>query len=209
MVTTLIYFGSFFSRALNHKQGSGPVSILELQSGALSMEDKFINVHAYMSDLESNQKFQEEELQRYMAILQKVRETANEMFGVSKTYYTTPIFFSQISANKPAQQDNDQYWHEHIDTLQYGAADITVLIYLSDEGSDFEGGEFKFTSPPKESITPAKGKALFFTSDSENKHHITKVTKGVRYAFTILLTCDRYQQLDFDFLKQYDVEIRT
>jgi hypothetical protein len=43
-----------------------------------------------------------------------------------------PAFFSRIDAAPPASA-NDEYWHAHVDTLQYGSFDVTTLLYLSDE----------------------------------------------------------------------------
>ena len=37
---------------------------------------------------------------------------------------------------------NDEYWHVHIDKLQYGSFVFTGLLYLSDYEVDFDGGAY-------------------------------------------------------------------
>ena len=39
-------------------------------------------------------------------------------------------------------------------------------------------------------IEPRLGRLSFFTSGIENKHHVKRVTSGVRYALTMGFTCD-------------------
>ena len=34
---------------------------------------------------------------------------------------------------------HDEYWHKHIDTNQYETFDYTALIYLNDQGEDYQG----------------------------------------------------------------------
>ena len=43
---------------------------------------------------------------------------------------------------------------------------------------------------PYRTIEPRLGRLSFFTSGIENKHHVKRVTSGVRYALTMGFTCD-------------------
>jgi hypothetical protein len=62
------------------------------------------------------------------------------------------------------------------DELEYSA-----LLYLSDYGSDFTGGDIIF---PKQEITifPKKGMLVFFRGDLEHPHEVSVITGGSRYA---------------------------
>ena len=42
-----------------------------------------------------------------------------------------------------------RYWHEHVDKVTYRSFDYTCLLYLSDHGLDFSGGEFQFVTKTK------------------------------------------------------------
>jgi len=61
----------------------------------------------------------------------------------SGLYLTHPTFFSRLE-NKPAQTVHDEYWHPHIDKETYPNFHYTSLLYLTDFGEDFQGGEFVF-----------------------------------------------------------------
>jgi hypothetical protein len=56
-----------------------------------------------------------------------------------------------------------------------------------------QGGAFVFLDGPNDArrtvIEPRAGRVSFFTSGAENKHHVAKVTQGVRYAITVSFTC--------------------
>jgi len=74
---------------------------------------------------------------------------------------------------------------------QYGTFVYTALLYLSEFGEDFQGGEFVFIDKGKnQTIIPHPGLLSFFTSGSENVHCVQKVTQGIRYAWTVAFSCD-------------------
>jgi hypothetical protein len=62
------------------------------------------------------------------------------------------------------------------DELEYSA-----LLYLSDYGTDFTGGEIIF---PKQNLTiyPTKGMLVFFRGDLEHPHEVNTIISGNRYA---------------------------
>lgn len=62
--------------------------------------------------------------------------------------------------------------------------DYSALIYLSEYGTDFTGGELYF---PKQDITiePRLGTLVFFQGDLEHLHEVKEVTSGERYALVM------------------------
>ena len=122
--------------------GSGPVSIVDMVSGALSHEDKFVNLFQL---LKRNQcELPLAALQLYRSLTSQLAERlSSELSGGGRLYLTRPSFFSRIRAAE-AMSAHDEYYHPHIDREQYGTFEATALIYLSDWGRDFDGGEFVF-----------------------------------------------------------------
>lgn len=71
--------------------------------------------------------------------------------------------------------------------------DFSALIYLSEHGRDFEGGEFVFVddgATVNTTVLPMSGRAVLFTAGQENLHRVMPVTSGVRYAISMWFTCD-------------------
>ena len=75
--------------------------------------------------------------------MNKVRDFISDHFGVSQLYLTHPTFFSRLDS-KPASTVHDEYWHIHVDRETYPNFHYTSLLYLTDFGVDFSGGEFVF-----------------------------------------------------------------
>lgn len=177
-------------RGFSHGGSYGGASILDLHSGALSKGDKFVNIYAYLDEDNLEKTFNPQDLKFYSTVRQKVHNAIKEQFGIDgkKLYLTHPTFFSRIT-NTSAKTQHDEYWHQHIDKIQYVSFDYTSLLYLSDYGTDFTGGRFVFDNP-KSFIEPKKGRLSFFTSGSENPHRVEEVFSGTRYAITVSFTCD-------------------
>lgn len=171
---------------------SGGASILDLHSGALSKEDKFINIYKFLTKEKLLQTFSKNSIDAYIRLKNKIHTTIADHFGIDpdRLFLTKPTFFSRMTA-MPAKTKHDQYWHTHIDKIQYGSFDYTALIYLTTYGEDFEGGQFVFDDAKRNlTIEPRSGRVSFFTSGSENPHHVEKVLSGTRFALTIAFTCD-------------------
>ena len=171
---------------------SGGASILDLHSGALSKEDKFVNIYKYLPKEKLLETFNQPSIDTYIRLKNKIHRAIADHFGInpSSLYLTKPTFFSRMTS-APAKTKHDQYWHSHIDKIQYGSFDYTALIYLTTFGEDFEGGQFIFDDPKGNlTIEPKSGRVSFFTSGSENPHHVEKVVSGTRFALTIAFTCD-------------------
>ena len=171
---------------------SGGASILDLHSGALSKGEKFVNIYKYVAKEHLVKTFNQNSISTYIGLKNKIHQAIANHFNIepSSLYLTKPTFFSRMTSC-PAKTQHDEYWHKHIDKIQYGSFDYTALVYLTTHGEDFNGGRFVFDDMNYNvSIEPKKGRVSFFTSGSENPHHVEKVVSGTRYALTIAFTCD-------------------
>lgn len=200
--------------------GAGGPTILDLQSGALSYRDKFIDVWSAFNGTKGARAFRRSEVEVYARVVARIRDLAERTFGVGSggLFLTAPTFFSRISAALPPITMHDEYWHTHIDAEQYGSFAFTALLYLSESGADFDGGDFWFMpqqrgqrleggaedgddASPVAALRPARGRLVLFTSGAEHPHRVTQVTTGVRLALTVAFTCDRSMAID-DFLER-------
>ncbi|XP_018577284.1 2-oxoglutarate and iron-dependent oxygenase domain-containing protein 3-like [Anoplophora glabripennis] len=170
----------------------GGATIMDLHSGALSFDDKFINVYAQ----KKNKILTPTDLTVYKLVRTKIQNAIAETFGidVGSLYLTHPTFFSKLSNLTPVTP-HDEYWHVHIDKHTYESFHYTSLLYLNDYGIDFKGGRFVFlndASNPTKNVTvePRKGRVSMFTSGPENPHFVERVTEGLRFAITVSFTCD-------------------
>ena len=182
---------------LSYGGSSGGASILDLHSGALSKGEKFVNIYKYLTEEQLGETFHPQSITAYIRLKNTIHAAIADHFGIdsSKLYFTKPTFFSRMTSN-PAKTQHDEYWHKHIDKIQYGSFDYTALIYLADYGKDFAGGQFIFDDLKRNvTIEPKKGRVSFFTSGSENPHHVEKVVSGTRFALTIAFTCDPSQAI--------------
>jgi hypothetical protein len=171
--------------------GSGPPTVLDLTTGAVSHGDRFMDVYRHM---EANKlSFSADDIALYRRITQRVLDRVRSEFGLSRLWLTSPNFFSRIQGDKKARTMNDEYWHNHIDKLQYGSFAYTGLIYLNDYETEYQGGTFTFVDEDirrNHTLKPRTGMLNLFTSGAENVHRVDPVTSGVRYALTIAFTCD-------------------
>uniref|UniRef100_U3EQB7 PKHD domain-containing transmembrane protein C17orf101 n=2 Tax=Micrurus TaxID=8634 RepID=U3EQB7_MICFL len=178
-------------RGLSLGGSNGGASILDLHSGALSLGKHFVNMYRYFND-KIHDIFTEEDFQLYRDVRLRIQQKIALTFGISSSsmYLTKPTFFSRIN-NSEAKTTHDEYWHPHIDKVTYGSFDYTSLLYLSDYAEDFGGGRFVFMDEgANRTVEPRAGRVSFFTSGSENLHHVEKVHWGTRYAITISFTCN-------------------
>ncbi|XP_042590786.1 2-oxoglutarate and iron-dependent oxygenase domain-containing protein 3-like [Cyprinus carpio] len=176
-------------------------SILDLHSGALSMGKQFVNIYRYFKN-EIRDVFTEEDFELYRDVRSRIQKAITETFGLDtkRMYLIKPTFFSRINSTS-AKTTHDEYWHPHIDKETYGSFDYTSLLYLSDYGLEFGGGRFVFMDPSSNrTVEPRAGRLSFFSSGSENLHHVEKVTWGTRYAITLSFTCDPHYAIDNLFL---------
>ena len=199
--------------------GSGGPTIMDMASGALSHKDQFVDMWVAFN-LTKRPPFTRSDLRPYRALTERVAQAVRTHFGASKLWLTAPSFFTEISADRPPKIDNDEYWHSHVDTLQYGSFAYTALLYLNQAGEDFEGGRLTFDAPEQRGdgrpemraegdaaaaaaalVSPKPGRLVLFSSGAEHPHHVEQVTRGTRLAVTIAYTCDERAAIQ-DFLGQ-------
>jgi predicted 2-oxoglutarate/Fe(II)-dependent dioxygenase YbiX len=72
----------------------------------------------------------------------------------------------------------------------------TAMVYLSEWGRDFGGGQLRFPAT-EVMVRPRAGLLVAFPSDGEHVHEVLPVTGGMRYALSIWLTdrADRAEPL--------------
>ena len=217
-VTEVNQLRNLVHRAMKLGGGSGGPTILDLQSGALSKGDKFIDIWRAF-DLAGVEPLTKGDVSIYAQVVDRVAERVAAEFGARGLHLTAPTFFSRISADLSPVTENDEYWHSHIDTEQYEAFDYTTLLYLSDTDSDFGGGRLVLDTSGdglrKTIISPRRGRLLAFSSGpgylsprhhrsfddcaishyysfiAEFPHYVEKVSSGTRLALTIAFTCTR------------------
>uniref|UniRef100_A0A8C5GXD1 Prolyl 4-hydroxylase alpha subunit domain-containing protein n=1 Tax=Gouania willdenowi TaxID=441366 RepID=A0A8C5GXD1_GOUWI len=97
-------------RGLALAGSEGGASILDLHSGALSMENSL-----YFGDQISDV-FTAEDFTLYRDVRGWIQAVIAETFGLDPTlmYLTKPTFFSRINSTA-AKTQHDEYWHPHID----------------------------------------------------------------------------------------------
>ena len=198
------------ARGMSMGGGSGGPTIMDMASGALSHKDQFVDMWVAFN-LTKRRPFSRSDLRPYRELTERVAQAVRTHFGASKLWLTAPSFFTEISADRPPKIDNDEYWHSHVDTLQYGSFAYTALLYLNQAGEDFEGGRLSFDAPEQRGdgdaaaaaalVSPKPGRLVLFSSGKEHPHHVEQVTRGTRLAVTIAYTCDERAAIQ-DFLGQ-------
>lgn len=207
--------------------GSGGPTIFDAVTGAASKGEAFIDAYQMMETRwtkltqsatrtavdPSSLIFTRQQLDLYRRTTQRIQERVSKEFGVSNLYLTQPSFFSRITA-ADAKTKHDEYWHEHVDKLQYGSFQYTALVYLSDYEKDFTGGEFVFvdgddatSSRSYPRIQPSSGRLVSFTSGKENIHYVDRVRSGVRHTLTIAFTCDKKKGVEAKLFKKAEALI--
>jgi hypothetical protein len=186
-----------YATLFHHYSGA---SIFDFASGAASAGSRFIDAYAAVAE-HPRLRLDKAALETYVDVGERVRALLQTEFEAPDgLFLTAPSFISRIDATE-AVTPHDEYWHAHVDTLQYGSFAYTALIYLSTHGDDFRGGEFYFLDADADgdgdkdkegergqartAVLPAAGRLLVFSSGAENTHHVAPVTAGVRYALTI------------------------
>uniref|UniRef100_A0A8C3HB73 procollagen-proline 3-dioxygenase n=1 Tax=Chrysemys picta bellii TaxID=8478 RepID=A0A8C3HB73_CHRPI len=142
----------------------------------------------------------------YYNVTEKVRHMMESYFRLD-----TPLYFSYShlvcrTAIEDKQADRTDSSHAvHVDNCilnaeamvcvkeppAYTFRDYSAILYLN---GDFEGGAFYFTELDATTVTaevqPQCGRAVGFSSGSENPHGVKAVTKGQRCAIALWFTLD-------------------
>ena len=110
--------------------------------------------------------FTQSQFTLYRDVVQRIHDPIVEEFALtSELYFSAPTFITRIvgDANWAPNSEHDKYWNPHVDKNNTAHYDYSGLLYLSNYGTDFEGGRFAFLD--SEEDNPAFGHAL---SRSEN-----------------------------------------
>lgn len=196
-------------------EGEGGVTLVDVAHGIVSYGKRFASLYKLLGHKAKSGNLglgiTPQRMAIYETVVNRIKQVVTARFleaeGTS-IHLAQPAFVSKIT-NATAAITNDEYWHVHVDTDQYGTFDVTTLLYLSDwveEASDvhagdpttsFSGGTFDFVDSESDeevanvlAVPPEAGMLLVFTSGSEHPHRVSPVTTGTRYAMTTAFTCD-------------------
>uniref|UniRef100_A0A8C8SC25 procollagen-proline 3-dioxygenase n=2 Tax=Pelusios castaneus TaxID=367368 RepID=A0A8C8SC25_9SAUR len=142
----------------------------------------------------------------YYNVTEKVRHVMESYFRLD-----TPLYFSyshlvcRTAIEEMQEARTDSSHAVHVDNCilnaemmvcvkeppAYTFRDYSAILYLN---GDFEGGAFYFTELDATTVTaevqPQCGRAVGFSSGSENPHGVKAVTKGQRCAIALWFTLD-------------------
>ena len=196
-------------KAKRSKKRAGPF-IMDVNSGFVLASGSSQPDEIYRD----GQIFTSSEYDMYRRVTSRIKTAVEEAFGLSRLYFTAPTFITREigETNWQPRTMHDEYWHVHVDKNNTEHYDYSGLVYLSDYGKDFEGGELHFypdssldcsafvdpVNPGPCSVTgdadlivhPKKGRLIVFPSGRENPHRVTQVTSGTRYVLSFWFTCD-------------------
>ncbi|XP_054857478.1 prolyl 3-hydroxylase 1 [Eublepharis macularius] len=149
----------------------------------------------------------------YYNVTEKVRRVMESYFRLDVPLYFSYSHLVCRTAIDEKQEDRTDPSHPvHVDNCilnaealecvkeppAYTFRDYSAILYLN---GDFEGGAFYFTELDATTITaevqPQCGRAVGFSSGSENPHGVKAVTKGQRCAIALWFTMDpRHSERD-------------
>ncbi|KAJ3327140.1 2-oxoglutarate and iron-dependent oxygenase domain-containing protein 3 [Blyttiomyces sp. JEL0837] len=150
---------SIADKAMTHSRALGGPCIFDIATGATTHNDRFISVYNRIYNLHiqdpknnpSSTLLNSTEFETLISIYHKIYSKIVTVFNVSKPKgslrLSKPSFFSRIDSNPP-KTPHDEYWHTHIDREQYGSFCYTGLLYLSNSGKEFKGGDFVWRDLP-------------------------------------------------------------
>ena len=84
----------------------------------------------------------------------------------------------------------------HVDESLSSFFHFSSVVWLSEQGTDFDGGEIVFLhnrSWPWLVVEPAVGRTAFFSSGWENVHGIKPLTRGQRWALSMVFMVSHEQ----------------
>jgi hypothetical protein len=113
-----------------------------------------------------------------------VREAVRRHFGETRPLYLAGAMLTRKTAGCG-------FSPPHVDQANIGYYDYSAVLYLSTQGEDFEGGEFRFIDlEGDEVVEPRAGRCVLFTSGSENLHQVQHVSSGVRLGMGMWFTLE-------------------
>lgn len=177
--------------------GTGGPSVVDLHTRVVSYKDTFIDLDVVLKHYQWN--ITETHKEHYKYIRNTIRNKIVELSKLpEERMHLDKGFFSYINGSQSANTVHDEYWHEHIDTEQYGTFTYTSLLYFGEKGSSFQGGDLVFKDG--HTIKPERARLVIFSSGQENPHWATKFSSGIRILLVSALTCNEKVRVDLDAL---------
>ncbi|CAE7283223.1 ogfod3 [Symbiodinium natans] len=140
-------------------------------------------------------------------LMRRVRRTLAETLG-------TQLFFSgallnrlqvpQIQGEMQLHPNKSDEFAPHVDKANVASYDWSALLYLSEHGTDFQGGELIFHDDEDDKfIVPSRGLLAFFSSGLENVHRVNTMAWGQRLVLSMWFTCsERHSHPELRFLAE-------
>lgn len=182
---------SMMKKGMNAREATGGPTILDINSGLLKNGNGVFNI--YSNEDGPRVFFSRQEYEVYQKLFDRVRAKIMLVNGLTSLHFTAPTFIARIIGEYgwTPKEMHDEYWHEHVDKSNTAHYDYSGLVYLSDYGVDFYGGEFVFLDANETlAVLPKRGRFITFASGPENPHRFLEVSRGHRYALSMWFTCN-------------------
>lgn len=120
----------------------------------------------------------DESILKFTEAVLAVKKEVEKFFGLEMSITNCNYMYMQPGAENGLHADTCELdgsrFQEEEEETEYSA-----LIYLSESGKDFEGGDIYFPLQDLV-IAPKRGTIIYFKGDHHRPHGVTKVTKGER-----------------------------
>lgn len=126
--------------------------------------------------------------ERLRRVMSEVFELPLESVGHAETLLALRRT-AESGASPPVSGPREEETMYHVDESLSSFFHFSSVVWLSDQGSDFDGGEIVFLhnrSWPWLVVEPAVGRTAFFSSGWENVHGIKPLTRGQRWALSMV-----------------------
>lgn len=122
---------------------------------------------------------------------------ARATHALSEFYELAPLYCDYVSIHAigPEREVDSHPLHadnENLDGTPNHTPwrEVSALLYLSTQGSDFDGGSIVFPWVPLE-LGPQAGMLVGFRADRHHAHEVHPVTRGVRKCLAMWFTTDQ------------------
>lgn len=178
-------------KGMNQRPTLGGPTILDINTGYIRDSNGLENLFMKDEDI-----FSSDDFSHYSSIISRLKNHVMQQFHLSELYFTAPTFITRIDSRGEwePQEIHDEYWHVHADMNNTAHYQYSGLLYMSTFEKDFQGGRLHFVSPDdfsavEDTVEPRAGRAVVFTSGSENPHFVERVTGGQRFVLAFWFTC--------------------
>ncbi len=194
-------------KGMGTRESRGGPTILDINTGFIRDSAGLANL---FSSSASEGIFDEGDFAHYGKIILKLKSTVMEKMNAQDLFFTAPTFITRLDGREDWEPDqiHDEYWHVHADRNNTAHYHYSGLLYLSEYGKDFTGGEIKFYDPStfnedthtastvEQTIQPRPGRVLIFSSGPENPHRVERVESGQRFVLAFWFTCMKEKEFE-------------